>query len=106
MNMNIPGAAKWVRTAIISCLGGGIAGAFAAAMDPTKYDLSHDIGSGKLWKFFGLGALLTLGALLLKSPLGQQVMSAYKDSRAQLEQNKADLEAVKNALKKPPGAEK
>jgi hypothetical protein len=42
-----------------------------------------------------------LGGALLRSPLGQQFMSTYKDSQAQLAQNKTDLEKAREDLKPP-----
>lgn len=91
---------KWFRTAAIAAVGGGIAASVAAAFDPQKYNLAHDFGSGKLWTFFFQGAGLTFGALLLKSPLGQKAMKAYRDTQEELKQNQADFEKAKTELKK------
>ena len=38
-----------------------------------------------------MGMGLTFGGMLLKSPLGQQAMSTFKDSQQQLQQSQADL---------------
>jgi hypothetical protein len=90
----------WVKTTIIATLGGGIASMVAAAMDPTKWRFPQDLGSGKLWPFFFEGAGAMLLGLLIKSPIGQQLMTSYKESQTQLadgrqaiEQTKADLKA-------------
>jgi hypothetical protein len=97
---------KWIKTTALTVLGGGIAGMFSAAMDPTKYSLAHDFGSGKLWKYFAMGAGLTLGALLVKSPLGVSALSAYQQSQAQAKEDAALLDKVKKditeAAKKEP----
>lgn len=97
--METQNAIKWLKTSGLAAVGGGIAGAFAAAMDPTKYHFPHDIGSGKLWKFFFMGAGLTFGSLLLRSPLGQQAMSAYRDSQQQAAEDKAAIEKLKGELR-------
>jgi hypothetical protein len=100
--MNIePNVKKWFRTSVLAGLGGGIAGAFAAATDATKYNFPHDLGSGKLWKFFFMGAAITFGGLLIKSPFGQQMMGAYKQSQEDLAASQAALEETKAALKAP-----
>lgn len=49
--------------AVSAILGGGISGCTAAMLDPTKYNIHQDLGSGKLWKFFFMGAALTLGGI-------------------------------------------
>jgi len=90
---------KWAKTTGIAAVGGGIAGALTAAVDPSKYHFPHDLGSGKLFVYFFEGFGLTFGGMLLKSPLGQQVMGAYKDSQQQLQASKADLAAAKTELK-------
>jgi hypothetical protein len=102
--MDMQGVVKWLKTAGLAAGGGGVAGAFAAAMDPSKYVFPHDFGSGKLWKYFFMGAALTFGGLLIKSPLGQSMMSAYKQSQADLEASKRTVAETKAALKeKAPG---
>lgn len=106
MNANL---VKWLKTTGIAVVGGGVAGAFAAAMDPSKYHFPHDFGSGKLWKFFLEGCAMTLMALLIKSPLGQKVMTSFqqsqqqaKDDAALIASTKADL--VQAASPSPPVA--
>ena len=89
---------KWTITLVGSAIGGGIAGAFAAAMDPTKYQFPHDFGSGKLWKYFGMGAALTLGGAALRSSWGQKIMGSFTASQAQLAQSQKDLEQAKADL--------
>jgi hypothetical protein len=42
---------------------------FSAMSDDTLYRWPSDIGSGKMWKYFFVGAGLTLATLLVKSPL-------------------------------------
>jgi hypothetical protein len=66
-------------------LGGGVAGAFTAAMDPAKYHFPHDFGSGKLIKYFFMGAFLTLGGLVLHSPWGHKMMAGYRKSQEHIE---------------------
>jgi hypothetical protein len=67
-----PSAKKWAKTLVIGGIGGGITGAFHAGMNKDLYSFPHDFGSGKLWKYFAHGALLTIGALCLKSPLDKE----------------------------------
>lgn len=92
-------AKKWIISAGGAVVGGGIAGAFTAALDPTKYHFPQDFGSGKLWKYFGMGAALTLGGMLLHSPLGQKVLGSYKATQEQLAQTQRDLEQAKSEIK-------
>lgn len=60
---------RWVKTGVIAAIGGGIAGMFDAAMDPAKYQVPQDIGSGKLVRHFLIGAALTLIGVLFRSPI-------------------------------------
>lgn len=95
----------WLKTAIFAALGGGVAGSVAALADPTKYRFPQDLGSGRMWPFFLSGAAMTVGAMLLKSPLGQSAMKAYTESQEQLKADKALLEQTKQDIKastKPP----
>jgi hypothetical protein len=96
---------KWAKTALIAAVGGGMTAALAAAFDPAKYDIRHDLGSGKLWDFFFEGSAVALGAMLIKSPWGRQAMSAYTESQSQAKQDKAELDAARkqfgDASKKP-----
>lgn len=89
----------WIKTSIIATVGGGIAGAFAAAMDPSKYRFPHDFGSGKLWEFFFEGAVTVGAATLIKSPFGQGVLAAFKDSQKQLKEGKDDIAKTKADIK-------
>jgi hypothetical protein len=100
--MDIHPAIKWIRTAVVAMLGGGLAGGLSALFDPTKYRFPHDLGSGKLWKYVFMGWGLTLGGLLIKSPLGQQTMQAYRDAQAQLKADQEELEKCKAELKDKP----
>lgn len=90
---------KSVAPAILAILGGCVAGSFAAMMDPTKYDITHDLGSGKLWKFFFMGGALTLAGMVLHSPFGQRFTSSIKQSQEQIEQTKRELAQAKEDLK-------
>jgi hypothetical protein len=92
---------KWAKTAVIASLGGGFAAAFTAAMDPSKYRFPNDLGSGKLWPIFFQGAGLIFVGLLLKSPLGKQVMGAVQDAKAQATDSQAAIEQAKADLKAP-----
>jgi hypothetical protein len=91
----------WLKTTGLAVVGGGIAAVVTTLSEP-EYHFPQELVSGKLFIHFLGGAAVTFAALLLKSPLGQQTMAAYKDSQAQLAQSKADLAAAKEALKSPP----
>ena len=99
--MNLPKINPWLKTTLVATLGGGIAGATAALMDPTKYSFPHDLGSGKLWKFFIQGALMVGGATLIKSPLGQKVIAEYKESQQTLKDGEQTIIETKTLLKEP-----
>jgi hypothetical protein len=90
----------WTKTAVIAALGGGIAAIVATAADPTKYHFPRDLGTGKMWPFFLEGIGLTLGAMLLKSPLGKHVMGAVQKAKDNAAENQAALEKAKNDLRK------
>jgi hypothetical protein len=89
----------WIKTVLIASLGGGIAGAFAAAMDPSKYRFPQEFGSGKLWEFFLEGALTVGAATAIKSPFGQKMLSSFKDSQQQLKDGKETVAQTKADLK-------
>ena len=71
----------------------------AASQDPSKYKFPQDFGSGKLWPFFFQGAILTFGAMLLKSPIGKKVMSSVKEGKENLEESKQVIADTKASLK-------
>lgn len=56
---------RWLKTAGLAILSGGIVAAVRAAFDPQKYDIMHDIGSGRLWVHFFGGSAIAFVALLL-----------------------------------------
>lgn len=64
--------ASWIKSVVVPIIGGGLAGAFTAALDPSKYHFPHDFGSGKLWEYFFMGAVLTASGMLAKSQFGQK----------------------------------
>lgn len=101
--MDLQGSFRWLKTSGVAIVGGGIATTVAAMMDPTKYHFPHDLFSGKLWPYFFAGVGMTFGALLIHSPLGQKVMTTYKESQAQLEADKKTIEDLKAQLKPPTG---
>ena len=90
---------RWLFTTGATVIGGGIAGAGAAAFDPSKYRFPQDFGSGKLWPFFFMGCALTLGGSVLRSPWGVKMMSSFQASQAQLKQSQADIEKAKAELR-------
>lgn len=93
---------KWTETVLIGGLGGGIASSIAALADPSKYSFPKDLGTGKMWPFFLSGSAMTIGALLLKSPLGSKVVAQIKDSQSQLQESKQTIQQTKSDLKKQP----
>jgi len=95
-----PKIIKWIKTTLLAAVGGGIAAAVAVLFDPAKFNIAHDIGSGKLWTFFLQGAGVTFGALLLKSPLGEKVIGAYKNAQTGLAENQAAVANAKAKLEK------
>jgi len=90
---------SWAKTAIIASLGGGFASMFTAAMDPAKYSFPKDFGSGKLWPFFFQGAGLVFVGMILKSPFGQHMMSSFRQSQAQMKEDREAIDTVKQELK-------
>jgi hypothetical protein len=99
MSPTLEKAKHWIITTVVAMLGGGAAAGFTAAMDPSKYDIRHDFGSGKLWPFVFMGWGLTFAGILIHSPLGQKVIAITKQSKAQLEQTQKDLDQAKADLR-------
>jgi hypothetical protein len=91
-------AGKWILTTIITMLGGGFAAAVPVMTDPAKYKFPQDIGSGKLWPYIFTGWALTLGGILIHSPLGQKAITFANQSKAQLAQSQKDLDQAKSDL--------
>jgi hypothetical protein len=91
---------QWILSTGAIIFGGGIAGAFSAAIDRTKYQFPQDFGSGKLWKYFFMGCLLTFGGSLLRSPWGQKIMASFQASQQQLKQSREDLQTAQKDLTK------
>jgi len=89
----------WARTAIIASVGGGFAAMFTAAMDPAKYTFPKDFGTGKLWPYFFQGAGLVFIGMVLKSPFGQHVVGAFKQSQEQMKESQADIAQTKAELR-------
>lgn len=56
---------SWLKTSILTVVGGGFVSAFAAAWDYDKYHFPEDLGSGKLWEYFVAGAAVTFTGLLV-----------------------------------------
>jgi hypothetical protein len=90
---------KWLKTCIVAGLGAGIASMVAALSDPTKYRFPQDLGSGKMWPYFLSGAAMTIGALLIKSPFGQQALTTFKESQTQLKESQGLIEETKTEIK-------
>jgi hypothetical protein len=86
---------QWIKTTIVSALGGGAAAIVATAADPQKYRFPQDLGSGKMWPYFLTGIALTLLGRWLHSSQGNKMMSDFKQSQAQLEADKKALEDLK-----------
>ena len=81
-------------------LGGGFTAGLAAMMDPKKYDIRHDFGSGKLWRYVFLGWGLTFAGILMRSPLGKKVIEITKQNQEQLEETQKELDEAKAHLVK------
>jgi hypothetical protein len=93
-------AIRWGISAGISALGGGVAASVAALSDPSKYRFPQDLGSGKMWPFFLQGAGLVFVGMLLKSPMGQKVLSSVKESQGSLKESQQLIEDTKSDLGK------
>jgi hypothetical protein len=68
----------WIRTVALGLLGGSIAAIYAIIIDPRIYHWPQDFGSGKMWEYFLGGALLTVGGVLVESPLGKRLMHPFE----------------------------
>lgn len=100
MTTNREKLSSWIKVAVVGGLGGGIAGSVAALSDPAKYSFPKDLGTGKMWPHFLSGAGMTIGALLLKSPLGVKVTRGIKESQEQLKESRAAIQQGREELMK------
>jgi len=91
---------KWLKTALMAAVGGGIAACIAALFDPAKFSLAKDLGSGKEWTFFLQGFAVTFGALLIKSPFGQEMIATYQKSQKALAESQGEMQQAKSTFQK------
>jgi hypothetical protein len=70
----------WIRTAILGLFGGVMAASYTMIIEPDSYHLPQDFGSGKLWKYFIGGVVLTVSGILIESPLGKKLMRPFEDN--------------------------
>src|SRR5215472_10297889 len=96
---------KWLKTALMAAVGGGIAACIAALFDPAKFSLAKDLGSGKEWTFFLQGFAVTFGALLIKSPFGQEMIATYQKSQKALAESQGRCSKRKALSRKGPKME-
>jgi hypothetical protein len=68
----------WLRTVLLGLAGGAAAGGYTILIEPGFYHFPRDFGSGKLWEFFWGGFLLTVGGILVESPLGKRLMHPFE----------------------------
>jgi hypothetical protein len=70
---------EWLKSAAVAIGGGAAAALSAAAMDPSKFNLSNGLKD----EFFIAvqGAVIGLGALFIRSPLGSSVMAAVREAK-------------------------
>jgi hypothetical protein len=84
---------EWLKSAAVAIGGGAAASISAVVMDPTKFNLSNGLKDEALIAL--QGALVGLGALFLRSPLGSSLVKALEDARRQAEQDRATIEKLK-----------
>jgi hypothetical protein len=70
---------EWLKSAAVAIGGGAAAALSAAAMDPSKFNLANGLKD----EFFIAvqGAVIGLGALFIRSPLGSSVMAAVRQAK-------------------------
>jgi hypothetical protein len=85
---------EWLKSAAVAIAGGAAASISAEVMDPTKFNLSNGLKDEFLIAL--QGALVGLGALFLRSPLGSSLVDALADARRQAEQDRATIEKLKS----------
>jgi hypothetical protein len=98
--MDMQGAWRWIKTTVLSMLGGGLVAGISAMSDPNKYRFPQDLGSGKLWRYVFAGWGLTFTALLIKSPLGQKALSNLEAGQKQLKADRKTLKDDQDTLEK------
>jgi hypothetical protein len=72
---------EWLKSAAVALGGGACAAISTAIMDPHKFNLSDGIKDELLIAL--QGALVGLGALFIRSPLGSSLMRALADAKQQ-----------------------
>jgi hypothetical protein len=70
---------EWLKSAAVAIGGGAAAALSAAAMDPTKFNLADGLKD----EFFIAvqGAVIGLGALFIRSPLGSSIVAAVREAK-------------------------
>jgi len=69
---------SWLKTVGLGLIGGILAASYTVIVEPGGYHFPHDFGSGKMWKFFVGGVILTIAGILVESPLGKKLMHPFE----------------------------
>jgi hypothetical protein len=84
---------EWLKSAAVACGGGAVAAVSAIMMDPSKFNLSNGLKDEFLIAL--QGALVGLGALFIRSPLGSSMVRALQDAKQQAAEDRAALDKIK-----------
>lgn len=87
---------EWLKSAVVAVVGGACAATSAIIMDPTKFNLSNGLKDEALIAL--QGAVVGLGALFIRSPLGSSLVSALREAKVQSAADKALIEQLQEQL--------
>jgi hypothetical protein len=83
---------EWLKSAAVAIGGGAAAALSTAIMDPHKFNLSDGFKDEFLIAL--QGALVGLGALFIRSPLGTSLMTAVEHVKQQAKDDQALLDKI------------
>ena len=76
---------EWLRTAAVAAAGGAVTGGLAAAIDPTHFNFRDWIDEEHIALMAIDGAVIAVGGLFLRSPLGVKVTALLHEIKQHLQ---------------------
>lgn len=93
----------WLKTLAVAAAGGALTGGLAALLDPSHFNLKDWIDEEHVAEMAAEGAVISAGAFLLRSPMGQKLLHFAQEAQEQAAADKKQLESLKETLGKSEG---